>query len=67
MQQSTPWFKRSVNVADCMETQKFLRVEGLAVLCIALGGYFTLNGPVWWLIVLTLAPDLSMIGYLAGP
>lgn len=50
-----------------MEPRAFLRVEGLAALAIALGGYFTLNGPVWMLIVLALAPDLSMIGYLAGP
>lgn len=50
-----------------MEPRTFLRVEGLAVLGIVLGGYFTLDGPVWLLVVLALAPDLSMIGYLAGP
>lgn len=50
-----------------MEPRTFLRIEGLAVLGVALGGYFTLNGPIWLLVVLALAPDLSMIGYLAGP
>ena len=50
-----------------MDPRTFLRVEGLAALAIALGGYFTLNGPIWMLIVLALAPDLSMVGYLAGP
>lgn len=50
-----------------MEPRTFLRVEGVAALGIALGGYFTLNGPIWLLVVLALAPDLSMIGYLAGP
>lgn len=49
-----------------MEPRTFLRVEGLAALGIALGGYFTLDGPVWLLVVLALAPDLSMLGYLAG-
>ena len=49
-----------------MEPRSFLRVEGLAVLGIALAGYFTLDGSVWLLLILALAPDLSMIGYLAG-
>lgn len=49
-----------------MEPRTFLRVEGFAVLSLSLGGYVTLNGPLWLLIVLALAPDLSMIGYLAG-
>ncbi len=50
-----------------MEPRTFLRIEGLAALGLALGGYFTLEGPIWLLVVLALAPDLSMIGYLAGP
>ena len=49
-----------------MEPRTFLRVEGLATLGIALGSYLTLDGPIWMLAVLALAPDLSMIGYLAG-
>lgn len=50
-----------------MEPRTFLRVEGLAVLGIALSGYFTFEGPIWLLVVLALAPDVSMVGYLAGP
>ncbi len=50
-----------------MEPRTFLRVEALATLVIVLGGYFTLDGPIWLLVVLALAPDLSMAGYLAGP
>jgi hypothetical protein len=33
----------------------------------ALGVYFFFDGPLWWLVALGLAPDLSMLGYLAGP
>jgi hypothetical protein len=50
-----------------MEPRTFLRIEGAAALGIALGGYVTLDGPIWMLVVLALAPDLSMVGYLAGP
>lgn len=50
-----------------MEPRHFLRIEGLAVLALSLGGYFTLGGPLWLLAALALAPDLSMLGYLAGP
>lgn len=50
-----------------MEPRFFLRVEGLAVLGSALAIYITLDGPIWMLIILALVPDVSMIGYLAGP
>lgn len=50
-----------------MDPRTFLRGEGLAVLGLALSGYFTLDGPIWMLVVLALAPDVSMLGYLAGP
>ena len=44
-----------------------LRLEGLAVLVAALALYFD-GGHGWLLLaVLALAPDLSMVGYLAGP
>jgi len=49
-----------------MEPRSFLRLEGLTVLSVALAGYFALDGPIWLLLVLALAPDLAMIGYLAG-
>lgn len=50
-----------------MEPRTFLRIEGAAVLAVALGGYVALDGPLWLLAALALAPDLSMLGYLAGP
>jgi hypothetical protein len=49
-----------------MEPRTFLRVEGLAALGLALSAYAALGGPLWLLLVLALAPDLSMLGYLAG-
>ena len=45
----------------------FLRIEGLAALALAVGVYLTLGGPLWLFVVLALAPDLSMLAYLAGP
>ncbi|MFC6905963.1 DUF4260 domain-containing protein [Halalkalicoccus tibetensis] len=50
-----------------MEPRHFLRLEGLVVLVVTLGAYLWLGGPLWLLAVLALAPDLSMLGYLAGP
>lgn len=50
-----------------MTPTQYLRIEGLAVLVGALVVYFIQDGPVWLLIVLGLAPDLSMFGYLLGP
>lgn len=50
-----------------MDPRFFLRAEGLTALALALAGYFALDGPIWLLVALALAPDLSMLGYLAGP
>lgn len=50
-----------------MQPSQFLRLEGLAVLAVVLAVYITLGGPLWLLLVLGLAPDLSMLAYLAGP
>jgi hypothetical protein len=45
-----------------------LRIEGAAVFAAALAAYvLVLDGPLWLLVVLALAPDLAMAGYLAGP
>ena len=45
----------------------FLRIEGAAVLVAALVLYFD-AGYEWWLLaLLILAPDLSALGFLAGP
>ena len=50
-----------------MHPTHFLRLEGLAVGAAALAAYVLLGGPLWLLVVLALAPDLSMIAYAAGP
>ena len=44
-----------------------LRLEGAAILVAATALYWH-SGDSWWLFALLLfAPDLSMVGYLAGP
>ena len=43
-----------------------LRLEGLAVAAAAVTLYFHQSYEWWLLVVLALAPDLSMLGYLAG-
>ena len=44
-----------------------LRFEGLALFAASVALYFHVDGPWWLLLVLALAPDLSMVGYAAGP
>jgi hypothetical protein len=45
----------------------FLRLEGLAIAALS-AVYYGRSGASWWLFAaLWLAPDLSMLGYLAGP
>jgi hypothetical protein len=43
-----------------------LRLEGLAALTLAAAAYQRLDGAWWLFALLFLAPDLSMLGYLAG-
>ena len=43
------------------------RAEGAVVFIAALVLYFQAGGSWWLLLVLSLAPDLSALGYLAGP
>ncbi len=43
-----------------------LHAEGGAVAAAAIAVYFSAGYPWWLLVVLVLAPDLSMVGYLAG-
>lgn len=43
------------------------RVEGVAVLAAALGTLWWLEADLLLVALLALAPDLSMLGYLAGP
>jgi hypothetical protein len=44
-----------------------LRAEWLAVLVLAVAAYAWLDASWWLFALLILAPDLSMLGYLAGP
>lgn len=44
-----------------------LRIEGLAVAAVAIALYVDGDHPWWLLAVLVLAPDLAMLGYVAGP
>jgi Domain of unknown function (DUF4260) len=44
-----------------------LRVEGIALFAGAVVLYFNADYSWWLLLVLALAPDLSMLGYAAGP
>lgn len=44
--------------------KKILHLEGLVILATSLYLYYVTNGSWWLLILLLLAPDLSMIGYL---
>ncbi len=44
-----------------------LRIEGLALFVLGTGLYFATGAPWWLFIILLLAPDLSFLGYLAGP
>ncbi len=46
---------------------RLVRIEGLAVLAAALALYFEAGHGWLLLVVLFLAPDVSMLGYLAGP
>jgi hypothetical protein len=50
-----------------MGPRHLLRLEGVAAFALALGSYLALDGPLWLLAVLALAPDLAMAAYLAGP
>jgi len=42
-------------------------VEGLVALLVALAVFVAFDGRAWLLVVLALAPDLSVLGYLASP
>lgn len=49
-----------------MDPKIILRFEGIALFGAATAAYFSLGAPAWLFVVLALAPDLSMLGYLAG-
>jgi hypothetical protein len=45
---------------------RWLRLEGMLLLAAALGLYAHLDISWWWFAALLLAPDLGLLGYLAG-
>lgn len=47
--------------------RQILRAEGMVLLAASLAAYAHLGGSWLWFAVLLLAPDLTMIAYLAGP
>ena len=58
---------RGPSVARLLRPAALLRVEGVALLVLSVLLY-RVNGGGWLMFgVLLLAPDLSMLGYLAGP
>ncbi|MDX1674206.1 MAG: DUF4260 domain-containing protein [Longimicrobiales bacterium] len=47
--------------------KNWLKLEGLAVLVASIGIYAHIDASWWLFALLILAPDLGMLGYLAGP
>jgi hypothetical protein len=56
----------SASVLEVMNPKLLLRAEGLVVFAAATAAYVAVGGPLWLYLLLALAPDLSMLGYLAG-
>lgn len=50
-----------------MNPTTILRLEGAGFFAVATAAYFVVGGPLWLFVVLALAPDIAMLGYLAGP
>jgi hypothetical protein len=50
-----------------MTMRNLLKLEELALALMAVFAYAGLGQPWWWFFALLLAPDLSALGYLAGP
>ena len=44
-----------------------LRAEAIALFVAGVLVYLQLGGEPWWLLLLLLVPDVSMVGYLRGP
>jgi hypothetical protein len=45
----------------------WLRAEGLATFAAGLAGFLFLGLPWWAFVLLLIAPDVSMVGYVRGP
>ena len=44
-----------------------LRAEAVALFVAGVVGYLQFGGEPWWLLLLLLVPDISMLGYVGGP
>jgi hypothetical protein len=55
------------DVGTVMRMNNLIKVEELALTALAVFLYHFLPYAWWWFAVWFLAPDLSMVGYLAGP
>jgi hypothetical protein len=49
------------------QPRALLHLEGAAVLLLATAAFFRLGHPWWLFLLLLVAPDLSLLGLLAGP
>lgn len=47
--------------------KNLLKLEELALFALAIAAFTILDMDWWWFPLLLLAPDLGMLGYLAGP
>jgi uncharacterized protein DUF4260 len=50
-----------------MTPRNLLSVEGAAVFLASISVFFAQGNPWWLFVLLILAPDLAMLGYLVGP
>jgi len=50
-----------------MRVDLILRAEAIVLLAAGVVAYLELGGQALWLLPLLLVPDVSMVGYLAGP
>lgn len=50
-----------------MSMRNLLKLEEAALFTMAVFAYAGMDLPWWWFFALLLAPDLSALGYLAGP
>ncbi len=55
LEATTPWVRR------------WLRAEGIAAFAAAAAGWAVLDAGWPWFLLLLFVPDVSMVGYLAGP
>ena len=57
----------SPDAAERTWIRPWLRAEGLATFAAGLAGFLYLGLPWWAFLLLLIAPDVSMLGYLRGP